>query len=441
MKFEKVVSADLLEEYFDRLWPLNRSLMGPDYRKSMEIISEVMPMEIIKFPTGSDVYDWTIPKEWKVNDAYFIGPDGKRYAEFKKNNLHLVGYSIPFRGKLTLKELKEHIYTLPEDPEAIPYITSYYKSRWGFCIAQETLHALPEGTYDVVVDTELYDGFLEAGEAVLPGESDEEIFFSSYLCHPSLANNELSGPLVLMFLYQLLVSMPKRRYTYRFALHPETLGAVAYLSARGEHLKQKMIAGYVITCVGYQGKFTYKYSKRADSLADRAAEVLVKEHGNFCFERFDPSDGSDERQYCSPGFNLPVGSLMRTMYGHYSEYHNSKDNKDAISFNALRESIRMYGRIVQILENNYYWLNLKPYGEPQLGKRGLYRELSAYHTMEHDNAQFEATFWLLSYADGTNDLIDIANISGLSSELLINVAQLLKNHDLLDENSARKTLM
>lgn len=418
------------ESYFDRLWPICRSLTGPGYRQSLEILSEIMPTERLKFPTGQKVLDWVVPREWSIRDAYFIDPQGKKHADFKQNNLHILNYSAPFRGTLSFSDLKPHLYSLPDQPEAIPYLTSYYQERWGFCLPHGELISLPEGKYTVFIDSEQKDGHLEVGEAVLPGERKEEILFSSYLCHPSLANNELSGPLVLAFLYQRVKAMPKRRFTYRFVILPETIGAICYLSKRGEHLKKNLLAGYQITCVGDPGKFTYKRSRRGDTLADRAACLLLRGLGPHEVIPFDPSAGSDERQYGSPGFNLPVGSLMRTPYGRYPEYHTSLDNKSFIRFEALEESLEAYAGIVEALEANRVWRNTVARGEPQLGRRGLYPTLGS---QKNTGQKTKATLWLLNLADGSRDLLSIAEQSGQPIKMLIQLAEELRQAGLLVE--------
>lgn len=408
-----------LESYFDRLWPICRSITGTGFRESLDIVSEIMPTERLRFQTGEAAFDWTIPKEWVVRDAYLIDPNGVKRVEFKKNNLHLLNYSAPFSGKISFSELKNHLYTLPEQPKAIPYLTSYYQERWGFCLTHEEFQSLPEGDYQVVVDTELKNGHVELGEAVLAGETNHEVFFSTYLCHPSMANNELSGPLVAAFLYKKTAALPKRRFTYRFAIVPETIGAICYLSKRGTGLKEKMRAGYQITCVGDSGKFTYKESRAGNTLADRAAKVVLRDLAPHQLIPFTPALGSDERQYCSPGFNLPMGSLMRTMYTCFKEYHTSLDNKDYIDFAAMAGSVEAYFEIVKALEINHTWVNTMGFGEPQLGKRGLFRSLGS----QKNTAKAEdAMWWLLNQADGTHDLLAIAEKSNLPMELLNDVA-------------------
>ncbi len=412
----KKESPDKIEEYFDRLWPILRSITGEGVRQSHDILSEIIPLKRFEIPTGSKVYDWEIPKEWAVSKAYVINPEGKKILDIKDNNLHLVNYSIPFTGTVGLAELNKHLYSLPDLPDAIPYITSYYKERWGFCISENERQRLSQGDYQVVIDSKLFDGSLTIGEAFLQGESDEEVLISSYSCHPSMANNELSGPLVLAFLYKRLAQVKNRRLSYRFVLLPETIGAIAYLNMRGEHLKEKLTAGYVVTCIGDAGDFTYKRSRQHNSLADKAAlHVLATKNAKVI--NFSPL-GSDERQYCSPAFNLPMGSLMRTMYGEFPEYHTSLDNKEFISFTALQESIDVYFDILMSLDKNQKYINLYPHGEPRLDKRGLYESIGHSSVPELSTK----VLWLLNYSDGEHDLLDIANLSGYSVNELHEIA-------------------
>ncbi|MCP5464789.1 MAG: DUF4910 domain-containing protein [Deltaproteobacteria bacterium] len=428
-----------IEDMFDRLWPLPRSIAGQGFSDSLDIMAEMIPLKRLQYPTGTKVLDWHLPKIWEVRSAYFIGPNGKKYADFHKNNLHLVSYSVPFKGKMTLDELKPHLYTLPSLPKAIPYATSFFEERWGFCLNHEEYESLPEGEYEVVVDSVFKDGFFESGECVLPGESKDEILFSSYLCHPSMASNELSGPLVLAFLYEKIAAMKQRKYTYRFVLNAETVGTIAYLSKRGQELKQKVKAGYVLTCLGDQAPFNYKRSRQGNSLADQAALSVLKEldpsRQQYFVHDFDPSRGSEERQYCSPGYDLPVGSLMRSMYNDYKEYHSSLDNKDFISFDAMLANVDLYSKIVAALESNQIWVNLNPYGEPQLGRRNLYPNLNV---RSHDVRRARATMWLLNLADGQHDLFQISERSQYPILLLADIAQTLKKEGLLVEASAKK---
>jgi aminopeptidase-like protein len=396
-----------LENYFDRLWPICRSITGNGLRESMHILNEIIPLELIEIPTGTEVFDWTIPKEWNIREAYIITPDGRRIADFAQHNLHVVNYSIAVNQEISFDELQKHIHTIPEIPDAIPYITSYYRENWGFCLSHNEWISLPQsGTYRVVIDSTLEEGHLTYAQCVLQGTTDEEVLFSTYLCHPSMANNELSGPLATAFLYQKIAAIPNRRYTYRFLFAPETIGVIAFLAKNGEHLKNKLRAGYVLTCCGDAGDLTYKRSKHRTSLADRAAEHVLKSSGAPHSIIEFAVGGSDERQYCSPGFNLPVGSLMRTPYQRYKEYHTSKDDKSFISFAALENIVETYADIVKLIELNDKYTNAISHCEPQLGKRGLYPssinpifDRDATHRLLH----------FLSFADGNMDLIEIAD--------------------------------
>lgn len=424
-------SIQEIEKYFDKLWPICRSITGNGLRESFKILQEIIPLTLTEVPTGTEVYDWTIPKEWNIQDAYIICPDGKKIADFKMNNLHVVNYSIPINLELTFDELVKHLNYIEEMPDAIPYITSYYKETWGFCITYNQFIQLSKvGNYKVVIDSSLESGSLTYGECVLKGETEQEVLFSTYLCHPSMANNELSGPLVQAFLYKQIAALPKRKYTYRFLFAPETIGVIAYLNKVGNHLKQKLVAGYVLTCCGDSGDFVYKQSKRVNSLADIVARHVLK-HQEVPFKIIPFSvGGSDERQYCSPGFNLPVGSLTRSMYQHYKEYHTSQDNKDFISFEAMFQTIGTYFQFVKALELNDIYVNAMPYCEPQLGKRGLYP--SSVNPTE-SRELIHNRMHLLTYCDGEHSLIEIAELRDVS------VFQLEEHIDpLLETNILRR---
>lgn len=420
---------ELLENYFDRLWFLNRSLTGNANRETLKILSEIVDLNISEIPSGTECFDWTVPPEWNAREAWIKDSKGNTILDFKNNNLHLLGYSEEFSGKLSLAELKEHLYSLPDQPDVIPYLTSYYKKRWGFCLSHKQLSELKDDTYEVFIDSELNEnGSMTISDAVLKGNTDEEILLSTYICHPSMANNELSGPLVTAFIYRELKKLKNRRYTYRFIFVPETIGVITYLSIHGKQIKEKLAAGYVITCIGDKGNFTYKKSRRGNSLADRAAElVLSQNENNYVIEDFFPT-GSDERQYCSPGFNLPVGSLMRTRYGKYKEYHTSADNRDFISFEAMEHSVKTYLRIISVLEKNAVYENLLPDCEPQLGKRDLYPTLGS----QKKTADFvNAVMWVLNLSDGTNDLIEISERSGMNFEIISGACDALLEKGLL----------
>lgn len=374
-----------LEKYFDALWPLCRSITGKGLRDSFKILQEVIPFELTEVPTGTSVLDWKIPKEWNINDAYIITPQGDKIAWFKQNNLHLINYSIPVNKKMTLEELKPHLHTLPSKPDAIPYLTTYYKETWGFCLTQKQYEQLPqEGTYHVVIESALTNGALTYGQCILKGSSDEEILFSSYLCHPSMANNELSGPLALAFLYQELSKTEQRYYTYRFVLAPETIGIVAFLAQHGQAVKSKIKAGYVLTCCGDAGKITYQLSKRTDTIADSMMQhFLQTKYVNSTVRDFRVG-GSDERQFCSPGYNFPMGTIMRTPYKIYPEYHTSLDNKSVMDFSALKEIITLLVDVCRGMEMNFSIEPGQLYGEPMLGKRNLYPDKGGAGIMSED---------------------------------------------------------
>jgi aminopeptidase-like protein len=414
IKSPEADGVEQLEVLFDRLWPLFRSLTGEGVRATHDILSEYLPLQRIEVPSGTRVFDWTVPKEWVVREAYIIAPDGRRILDVADNNLRLVNYAVPFRGTLSRRALDGHLHSRPDMPDAIPYVTSYYEPRWGFCLTESERAALPDGEYEVVVDTELKDGALTISEAVLPGLESDEVLISTYTCHPSLANNELSGPLVAAMLYRRLAAWPERRLTYRFVFAPETIGAIVYLALRGDHLRKHLVAGYVATCCGLDTHFTYKRSRRGDTVADRAAIHAVEALGaEYRVRDFAPT-GSDERQYCSPGFNLPVGSLIRGAYGEYPEYHTSLDSKALIDFAALAGSVDAYEAICRTLDRNVTFENLAPFCEPQLGRRGLYPTLGAADQAE----RVQATMWVLNLSDGTHDLLSIAERSGLPVDQL-----------------------
>jgi aminopeptidase-like protein len=395
-----------INTYLKRLWPICRSLTGNGLRESLHILNEIIPLNLIEVPSGTQVFDWQIPDEWNIESAVLINPNGEVIADLAVNNLHVVNYSIPVEGEFTYDQLKAHIYTLEEQPTVIPYITSYYKRNWGFCLAHHVWNKQPkDGVYKVQIKSSLEPGSLTYGECVLKGESDEEILISTYVCHPSMANNELSGPIVAAGLYSRLASLPKRRFTYRFLFAPETIGVIAFLSKEGEQLKKKLHAGYVATTCGDRGPLTYKLSKRGDTAADRAAMHVLhfcdKPHAIIPFS----VGGSDERQYCSPGFNLPVGSIMRTPYQRYKEYHTSGDNLDFITAEHLLDTIKIYFDVIQALEMNRKYYNIVQCGEPQMGKRGLYPDSSAPNI---DRDYIHRLMHFLSYADGETDVLEIA---------------------------------
>lgn len=397
-----------LESYFDRLFPIPRSLTGNGVRETLKILQEIIDLEIYEVPTGTKALDWTVPDEWNVRGAWIRTPDGRKIADFSVNNLHLLGYSVPVDDEFSYEALLPHLITRPDLPEAIPYATSYYEKRWGFCLAHREFETLPrEGRYRVKIDAQLEPGSMTYGEALLKGDTDKEVLFTSYVCHPGMANNELSGPLAVAFLYREILKLPKRRLTYRFLLGPETLGALYFLEKYGDHFRKNLEAGLVLTCCGDAGQLTYKKS-RPCSYIDSLVPHLLRV--NYGVREFFPM-GSDERQYGSPGFNLPVGCLTRSMYGTYPQYHTSLDDKSVMDFQALAGTVRFVADVVRSLELEGNFVNRFPYGEPQLGRRGLYPTLMS----DLDRGRsLERLLYLLNFSDGQHRLLDIAKKMGAS---------------------------
>jgi aminopeptidase-like protein len=414
---------DLIKELF----PINRSLSGEGVRETLRILKREIPeLQIHSIKSGTQVFDWEVPDEWNCKEAYIITPDGQKICDYNKNNLHLVQYSTPFEGDIELSELQKHLYSLPNLPEAIPYVTSYYNKKWGFCISEEERKKLKPGTYKVVIKSELKKGVLNYADLIIPGKSKKEIMFSTYICHPSMANNELSGPVLAIYLAKYIKTLDNY-YTYRFVFAPETIGSLIYMSDKLDELKKNVKAGFILTCVGDNMNYSYLPSRYGDTLADKVAlNVLTNEIKTFKKYTF-LDRGSDERQYCAPGIDLPFCSIMRTKYGQYKEYHTSLDDLNFISPEGLGGSYNIYTKIIAILENNFYY-KAQVLGEPQLGKRGLYPQECTPNT-DYSLAFLYRNF--LAYADNKNDLIDIANIIGISANSLIDIAKLFLEHKLI----------
>ncbi|MEE4195731.1 MAG: DUF4910 domain-containing protein [Anaerolineae bacterium] len=392
-----------------RLFPICRSITGSGFRESLNILKEHLPGLVIhEVPTGTKCFDWTVPKEWNIRDAYLIDPNGEKRCDFQQHNLHVMGYSTPVDEVVTLDELQKHLYSLPDQPNAIPYITSYYKERWGFCITEEERQTLPEGEYHVVIDSQLEDGHLTYGELVLPGESEKEIFLSTYLCHPSMANNELSGPVVATFLVKWLMSLPQRKYTIRLVIIPETIGSITYLSRNLAHLQQHVIAGFNLTCVGDDRAYSYLPSRAGNTLADQAA-LHVLQHLHPDFIRYEYADrGSDERQYCSPGVDLPLCLIMRTKFQSYPEYHTSLDDLSLVTPEGLYGTYEVLQQVITCIENAQV-LRTTVLCEPQLGKRGLYPTIST----KQSAAIVRDMMNIIAYSDGTRNSIALAEKIGV----------------------------
>jgi len=420
-----------IQKLAQKLWPLNRSITGEGVRETLSEIKTILPtLKVYSVPSGTSVFDWDIPKEWKVNDAYIVTPNGKKICRFSDNNLHLLGYSIPFKGKLSLAELKEHLYTLPDQPNAIPYITSYYKERWGFCLKHEQFEKLQEGEYEVYIDSELFNGELNYGELLIEGQSEKEIFLSTYICHPSMANNELSGLTVVTFIANWLLEKEKPKHSYRIIFIPETIGSITYLSFNHEQMKQRVFAGFNVTCVGDDRAYSYVPSRAGDTISDQVAlHVLNWIDPNFVkYTWFDR--GSDERQYCAPGIDLPIASIIRTKYGKYPEYHTSLDDlKTVVTPEGLNGGYWAIRRAIEALERNKKYL-VSVLGEPQMGKRGLYPTLST----KKSGGQVRLMMDFISLCDGKTSLLQIADRLGVAIWDLYELCDKLEEHDLLSVN-------
>jgi aminopeptidase-like protein len=390
------------------LYPICRSITGDGLRRSLRILQRIAPLVLREVPTGTPAFDWVVPREWNLRAARLTGPEGDVVADADRLNLHVLNYSTPYRGKVPLEELEKHLHSLPEQPSLVPYRTSYYKEDWGFCLSHEQRTRLRPGDYEVLIDTTLAPGSLTYGELVVPGASPNEVLISAHCCHPSLANDNLSGMVLAATLARVLAG-PVLRYTYRFLFVPGTIGSITWLALNEERARH-ISHGLVVACVGDAGRFTYKRSRRGDAEVDRAvAHVLAHCGEDHEIRDFTPY-GYDERQYCSPGFDLPVGSLTRTPHGEYPEYHTSGDNPDLVRPDRLVESLRRYLEVVEVLEGNHTYLNMNPKCEPQLGKRGLYGSVGG---RSHAVASQMAMLWVLSLSDGTRTLLDVAERSRL----------------------------
>lgn len=419
-------------EFIKELFPICRSITGDGVRETLAIIKKHLPqLNIHEIPSGTQCFDWTIPEEWNIKDAYVEDPNGQRIIDFKKNNLHVVSYSIPVNKTLTLEELDQHLYSLPGQPDVIPYATSYYDRKWGFCLSHNQRQGLKKGLYKVVIDSQLKPGHLTYADLLIPGQEKEEILLSTYVCHPSLANNELSGPAVTTFLGKWLSSY-KNRYTYRLVFVPETIGAVAYLSRHIEQMKERTVAGFQLTCVGDNRTYCFIPSRKGNTLADRVTlhelNHKVKDFNQYTFL----DRGSDQRQYCSPGVDLPVISVTRSMHSRYPEYHTSLDNLSFISPEGLQGAFNVYQNCLKILENNYSY-HLTTIGEPQLGKRNLRPSLG----MKNFPYQGRQLSNILAYSDGTLDLIGLADTIGAYALDLLPIISRLQEEGLLRKANSK----
>lgn len=425
---DKELLGKQMYQLISQLYPICRSITGNGFRETLRILQNYIPLEVREVPTGTEVYDWTVPQEWNINDAYIKNDRGEKLIDFQACNLHVVNYSVPVQQKISLDELKKHLFSLPDYPDWVPYRTSYYKESWGFCLTHKQYLALQDEEYEVYIDSSLKPGSLTYGEYFIPGETSQEVLISCHSCHPSLCNDNLSGISVAVFLAQQL-SQLSLRYSYRFLFIPGTIGSITWLH-ENEQQVSNIKHGLVLTCVGDSGKFTYKKSRRGNADIDKIVEYVLEKSGkDYEIIDFFPY-GYDERQYCSPGFNLAVGCFMRSPHGSFPEYHTSADNLDFVRPQYLEDSYQQCLTALQILERDRTYINLKPKCEPRLGKRGLYRAIGG----QSEEALNElAILWVLNLADGEHTLLDMAKRSKMAFDAIYKAAQALLATDLLQE--------
>ena len=422
---EQVLGKQLFDCITD-LFPICRSITGDGVRETLARLARVVPLTTHEVPSGTPVFDWTVPDEWNIRDAYVKNARGERVIDFRRSNLHVVNYSVPFRGRMSLEELRPHLFTLPEQPDRVPYRTSYYQRNWGFCLSQNQLDALAEGEYEVCIDSSLQPGCLTYGELTIPGGSTEEVLVSAHICHPSLANDNLSGAVIAAHAARRLQSL-SLRLSYRFLFIPATIGSIAWLSANKARVPG-IRYGLVLACLGDPGPLTYKRSRRSDAKIDQAAIHVLRQLGEHEVLEFSPY-GYDERQFCSPGFNLPVGRLSRTPHGRFPEYHTSADNLAFIQPAQLAKSLSACLEIFEVIERDRTCLNRKPNCEPQLSKYGLYDPIGGVA----ESPEFRmAILWVLNLSDGRHSLLDIAERSGLRFRQIALAADALSEHGLLE---------
>jgi aminopeptidase-like protein len=421
----------LIRKIFNNLWPINRSITGMGFLKSLKIIKkEIKNLKIKKIKSGTKVFDWKIPKEWNVNEAWIKDENGNEILNYKNNNLHLMGYSTPVNRLINYKELNSHLFSINSQPNAIPYVTSYYNKNWGFCLKYKDRKKLDKKKkYRVYIKSKLSNGFLRYGEIIIPGKSKKEILISTYLCHPSLANNELSGPILTLLIANWLKKIKKNNYTYRIIFIPETIGSISYIKKNLDILKKRLIAGFVITCVGDDRNYSYLASRNENTVADRVIKKILKKN-KIRYKKFSWLErGSDERQYCSPGVDLPVASLMRTKYGEYKEYHTSLDKfGSVVTEKGILSSLRVYKKIFSEIEKNIYPTALNKC-EPQMSKRNLYPKISMKNTLNNKNKMWSN---ILSYSDGKMSAEDMSKKININYKIVLKEIKFLEKNKLIE---------
>lgn len=420
-------SGDVLHGWVAQLFPICRSLTGDGVRRTLGYLKNLLgDLQIKEVPTGSIVGDWVVPDEWNIRSALVSSLDGTPVIDFANSNLHVVSYSEPINEVVTRDELLKHIHSLPNQPDAIPYVTSYYSRTWGFCLAHRDMGRLVEDEYRVTIDSDLSPGSLTYAEMLIPGASAEEVLLTTYVCHPSMANNELSGPVVMTALGRWLASQENLRYSYRLLFLPETIGAITYLSEHLDELKQNVVAGWVLTCIGDDRTYSFVPSRLGNTLADRISKAVLTEL-NADFTEYSYLDrGSDERQWCAPGVDLPVASLMRSKYGTFDEYHTSLDDLEFVTPSGLQGGLDMMSSAIQLLEGNFRY-KLETIGEPQLGKRGLRPNLGTKETASLVRNMMN----VLIYSDGNHDVLEVSSVVGVPTAEVISISENLAKHGLL----------
>jgi aminopeptidase-like protein len=429
MTQEEIHLGQELHDLARTLFPICRSLTGDGVRTTLRIIQQRLPeLTIHEVPSGTKAFDWAVPDEWNIRDAYLLGPDGRKVIDFQRNNLHVVGYSEPVDRELTLADLQAHLHSLPEQPDAIPYVTSYYQRRWGFCLSDRERQALQDGTYRAVIDSTLAPGAFTYADLIIPGETTKEVLISTYVCHPSLGNNELSGPVVATFLACWAKTLAHRRFTYRFVFIPETIGSIVYISRNLEALRSQVVAGFNVTCIGDDRTYSYLPTRLGNTWSDAVALHVLK-HIAPSFKKYSFLDrGSDERQYCAPGVDLPVASVMRSKYGTYPEYHTSLDDLSLITPEGLAGGFTALQLCLKVIELDRTYM-VRQLCEPQMGRRGIYSARSTAPLSQAGKIRRD----ILAYCDGQHSVLAIAERLGIPAWELDSYVQELVEHDLIKE--------